>query len=310
MSDSKLTGIERQLVVQYLIDGNVPVTITPIEEKSELSSEEVRPLTSQVFPLAIKAENLTIKKNGTIILENPGKSVKNLLNKNVKVEFYFNRVGLYFNSRVIEKKDVYSLSIPAEILRIQDIVEEKHYDFSALFYYECKTGKDLNLTCIPWEKTQLFCRPAWKSIPLENQKKAKSLLEEYVNQAKLEKNAGNGIQLIPVCNYLTFEEPVKIESLQDRIKPLNILYVDHERIVIGLDSINHVFVLNDEYGLKLSFSLKSGPIVTRDIFVTCLVNKIYRIEKENKICVDFRYTSLQEEDLRFIYEKATKSLFI
>lgn len=310
MSDSKLTGIERQLVVQYLIDGNVPVTITPIEEKSELSSEEVRPLTSQVFPLAIKAENLTIKKNGTIILENPGKSVKNLLNKNVKVEFYFNRVGLYFNSRVIEKKDVYSLSIPAEILRIQDIVEEKHYDFSALFYYECKTGKDLNLTCIPWEKTQLFCRPAWKSIPLENQKKAKSLLEEYVNQAKLEKNAGNGIQLIPVCNYLTFEEPVKIESLQDRIKPLNILYVDHERIVIGLDSINHVFVLKDEYGLKLSFSLKSGPIVTRDIFVTCLVNKIYRIEKENKICVDFRYTSLQEEDLRFIYEKATKSLFI
>ena len=310
MSDSKLTGIERQLVVQYLIDGNVPVTITPIEEKSELSSEEVRPLTSQVFPLAIKAENLTIKKNGTIILENPGKSVKNLLNKNVKVEFYFNRVGLYFNSRVIEKKDVYSLSIPAEILRIQDIVEEKHYDFSALFYYEFKTGKDLNLTCIPWEKTQLFCRPAWKSIPLENQKKAKNLLEEYVNQAKLEKNAGNGIQLIPVCNYLTFEEPVIIESLQDRIKPLNILYVDHERIVIGLDSINHVFVLNDEYGLKLSFSLKSGPIVTRDIFVTCLVNKIYRIEKENKICVDFRYTSLQEEDLRFIYEKATKSLFI
>ena len=310
MSDSKLTGIERQLVVQYLIDGNVPVTITPLEEKNEDRTEEVRPLTSRVFPLAIKAENLTIKKNGTIILENPGTSVKNLLNKNVKVEFYFNRVGLYFNSRVIAKKNVYSLSIPAEILRIQDVVEEKHYDFSALFYYECKTGKDLNLKCIPWEGTSLFCRPAWKSIPLENQKKAKSLLEEYVNQAKLEKNAGNGIQLIPVCNYLTFEQAVKFESLQDRIKPLNILYVDHERIVIGLDSINHTFVLNDEYGLKLSFSLKSGPIVARDIFVTCIVNKIYRIEKENRICVDFCYTTLQEEDLRFIYEKATKSLFI
>ena len=138
----------------------------------------------------------------------------------------------------------------------------------------------------------------------------KILLEEYVNQAKLEKNAGNGIQLIPVCNYLTFEQAVKFESLQDRIKPLNILYVDHERIVIGLDSINHTFVLNDEYGLKLSFSLKSGPIVARDIFVTCIVNKIYRIEKENRICVDFCYTTLQEEDLRFIYEKATKSLFI
>ena len=28
----KLTGIERELVLQYLIDGNVPVTLTPVEE--------------------------------------------------------------------------------------------------------------------------------------------------------------------------------------------------------------------------------------------------------------------------------------
>ena len=310
MSDSKLTGIERELVVQYLIDGNVPVTITPLDEKNDFSDEEVKPLSSQIFPVAIKAENLTIKKNGTIILENPGQSVKNFLNKTVKVEFYFNRVGLYFNSKVTAKKDVFSVAIPDEILRIQDVIEEKKYDFSALFYYECKTGKDLNLRCIPWEHTPLFCRPAWKSSPLENQKKAKALLEDYVNQAKLEKNIGNGIQLIPVCNYLTFENPLKFESLQDRIKPLNILYIDHERIVIGLDSINHVFVLNDEYGLKLSFSLKSGPIIARDIFVTCIVNKIYRSDNDNRICVDFRYTTIQEEDMRFIYEKATKTLFI
>ena len=151
-----------------------------------------------------------------------------------------------------------------------------------------------------------------KSIPLENQKKAKELLENYVSQAKLEKNAGNGIQLIPVCNYLTFENPVKIESLQDRIKPLNILYVDHQRLVLGLDSINYTFIQNDEYGIKLSFSLKSGPIMTRDIFVTAVVNKIYRSEMQgdNRICVDCRYTTIQEEDIRFIYEKATKTLFI
>ena len=33
MEHDKLTGIERELVLQYLIDGNVPVTLTPVEEE-------------------------------------------------------------------------------------------------------------------------------------------------------------------------------------------------------------------------------------------------------------------------------------
>ena len=35
MSEKKLTGIERELVLKYLIDGNVPVTITPVLEKKD-----------------------------------------------------------------------------------------------------------------------------------------------------------------------------------------------------------------------------------------------------------------------------------
>lgn len=38
MEHDKLTGIERELVLQYLIDGNVPVTLTPVEEP--ISSED------------------------------------------------------------------------------------------------------------------------------------------------------------------------------------------------------------------------------------------------------------------------------
>ena len=309
MTDSKLTGIERELVVQYLIDGNVPVTITPLSEEPS-ASEQIRPVDSRIFPVAIKGENITVKKNGTVILENPGQSVKSFLGKSVKVEFYFNRVGLYFTSKVSEKRNVYSVSIPDAIFRIQDIEEVRHYDFCALFYYECKLAREMNLMCLPWQNVELFTRPAWKSIPLENQKKAKELLESYVEMAKAEKNIGNGIQLISVCNYLTSSSFMKVESMQDRIKPMDILYVDHERIVMGLDSLTHTFVLNDEYGLKLSFSLKNGPIQAREIFVTASVNKIYRHENDTRLCIDFKYTTIQEEDLRFIFEKATKTLFI
>ena len=39
MEQKSLTGIERTLVVQYLTDGNVPVTLTPIEEN--LNGDEI-----------------------------------------------------------------------------------------------------------------------------------------------------------------------------------------------------------------------------------------------------------------------------
>ena len=92
-------------------------------------------------------------------------------------------------------------------------------------------------------------------------------------------------------------------------KPFSILFVDHERLVVGMETQSCTFFANEEYGIKLSFSIKRGPILTRDIFVTSIVNKIYRSGDGLYSCVDFRYTTLQEEDLRFLYEKATSTLF-
>ncbi len=304
---SKLSGIERELVLQYLIDGNVPVTLTPIDETE--SEEVIKSLTSQIFPVAIKGEHIKVQKDGEILLENPAQAVINFANKNVKVEFYFNRVGLYFISPVRETKNGLSLSIPDEINRILDVVEEKNYDFSADIYFECKTRKDIDVRCVPCEEIELFKRPVWKIIPLEKQKLAKELLEKFVEQAKREKNAGNGIQLIPVCKYLTQDYKPSLQAMQDRKNDLNILFIDHERLVLGMESKDCTFFLNEEYGIKLIFSIKAGPILTRDIFVTCIVNKIYRSSDGNLSCVDFRYTTMQEEDMRFLYEKATSTLF-
>ena len=311
MEQKSLTGIERTLVVQYLTDGNVPVTLTPIEENLN-GDEIIHSLTSQIFPLAIKGENVQISKKGEIILENPPETVRRFINKAVRVEFYFNRVGLYFISKVEENDDNenLSISIPPVIDRIIDNLEEKKYDFSALIYFECKTRKELNIKCVPDSQIELFVRPAWKIIPLENQKAAKALLEDFIDEAKVEKNAGNGIQLVPVCKYLTEKKQEGLEAIQDRPEELSILFVDHERLVLGMTSKACTFFKNEEYGIKLIFSIKKGPILTRDIFVTGLVNKIYRSKDGSLSCVDFKYTTMQEEDLRFLYEKATSTLFI
>ena len=309
IEQSRLTGIERELVLQYLIDGNVPVTLTPIEDEEKENDEIIRSLTSEIFPVAIKGEHIKVKKDGNILLENPPQSVKNFAKKNVRVEFYFNRVGLFFISKVKETKKGLTLSIPDHIDRIIDVVEEANYDFSAIIYFECKSKKDLNIRCVPKDDIELFTRPVWKIIPLENQKKAKELLETYVEQAKKEKNIGNGIQLIPICKYLTERPSISLEAMQDRIKPLSILFIDHERLVLGMESKLCTFFQTEEYGIKLSFSIKKGPILSRDVFVTCIVNKIYRSADGLNSCVDFRFTTIQEEDMRFLYEKATSTLF-
>lgn len=310
MEKNKLSGIERELVLQYLIDGNVPVTLTPIDESVDKDEEAIKSLTSQIFPVAIKGENIQVNKEGVIYLENPPQSVVNFANKNVKVEFYFNRVGLFFVSKVKETKEGLTLELPDEIDRILDVVEDKKYDFSAFIYFECKTKKDLQINCVPDAEIELFTRPAWKIIPLENQLNAKKLLEKFVAEAKVEKNAGNGLLLIPVCKYLTCQKVAVVESMENRIHPLSVLFVDHERIVLGMDSKSCTFFTGDEFGIKLSFAINGGPILSRDIFVTCIVNKIYRSENGDKACVDLKYTTIQEEDLRFLYEKATSSLFI
>lgn len=304
MKNEKLTGIERELVLQYLIDGNVPVTVTPVE--SENDADTIHSVPSQIFPVVIKGENVKVSKSGEISLKNLPQSAVSFKSKNVKVEFYFNRVGVFFESKISETKDGYTIELPKEISRIQDVEEEHLYDFSSVIYFDFNNKKDLNIKCVPSKIVELFERPVWKLIPLENQKKAKDLLEKFVEEAKVQKNAGNGLLLIPVCNYLTFEN-TQFESIENRQKPVEILYVDHERIVVGFDQ-NDDFVQNEEFGIKLIFSLKKGPILTRDIFVTAFVNKIYK--NENKFCIDFKYTTLQEEDMRFLYEKTTKSLFI
>ena len=307
MENENLTGIERELVLQYLIDGNIPVTLTPIDENAQ--TDKIHSVTSQVFPVALKPEHIKVQTNGKILLENPPQSIIGFAGKTVKVEFYFNRVGLFFISKVEQEKNDLVIFVPESLSRIKDIPDTTEYDFSAIIYYECNSKKDINTKCIPWPNQELFTRPVWKSIPLENQKKAKEYLEKFVEIAKKEHNAGNGIQLIPICNYLTFKDEEKMEAMQNRKKPLSILYVDHERIVFGTENEGEKYNEGNEYGLKMSFSIKNSPVLSRDVFVTFIINKIYRVD-DKKQCIDCVYTTIQEEDLRYLYEKTTKLLFI
>ncbi len=308
MEQRLLTGIERELVLKYLVDGNVPVTVTPVDETA-VDADEIRPLSSEVFSVSIEAANVSVLKEGIILLQNVPSSVSDLTGKVVKVEFYFNRVGLYFTSVMKAVSSGPAIVIPKEIFKIEDAVVEKKYDFSATLYYS--NHGEVQFSCVPCDGIELFTRPVWSSIDLPEQQAAKEYLEKFVPLARKNGRAGNGVQLINICNYFVKEKLVLMEAVQGRVKPFDILFVNHERIVLGFEK-NDALSLSEgsEYPLNMFFAMKEAPAVVRSVFVTGKIDTIYESSDGTRFAADCHYTSLKEEDCRFLYEKATSTLFI
>lgn len=310
MEKKPLTGIERELVLRYLLDGNVPVTITPFSDK-ENDSDKIKNFDSAVVPVAFKAEDISVLKEGIILLKDAPESISKCVDNPVKVEFYFNRVGLYFVTMLKSVSSGLALVIPAEINRIPDVLVNKKYDFTAQLIVSVSNEGSTRFLCVPADGFELFTRPIWSSIELEYQRQAKKLLEEYVKEAKIKQKPGNGLRLINICRYMVTPKIEKIEAVQGRVKPFDILFVNHERIVLGFEK-NAAFELseNAEYPVEIHFALKDTPSVVRKIFVTCKVDNLFKNDDGTRLAADCVYTMLQEEDCRFLYEKATSSLFI
>lgn len=310
MEKKPLTGIERELVLRYLLDGNVPVTITPFSDK-ENDSDKIKNFDSAVVPVAFKAEDISVLKEGIILLKDSPESISKCVDNPVKVEFYFNRVGLYFVTMLKSVSSGLALVIPAEINRIPDVLVNKKYDFTAQLIVSVSNEGSTRFLCVPADGFELFTRPIWSSIELEYQRQAKKLLEEYVKEAKIKQKPGNGLRLINICRYMVTPKIEKIEAVQGRVKPFDILFVNHERIVLGFEK-NAAFELseNAEYPVEIHFALKDTPSVVRKIFVTCKVDNLFKNDDGTRLAADCVYTMLQEEDCRFLYEKATSSLFI
>jgi len=307
MYSKVLTGIERELVLKYLVDGNVPVTITP-EEESE-NKDEIHVPASRVYSVRIDPENISVLKEGIILLQDVPESVADFKGKEVRVEFYFNRLGLYFITTVKSVSTGPAIVIPKSIYRIEDVEAEQKYDFSALLYFSV-IKNDSGFYCVPFKEKELFCRPMWSFIPLEQQKKAKAYLEELVPQARRNGNGGNGLHLISVCRYFVAADEPKVDAVQGRVKPFSILFINHERIVLGFEkNVALPIKEGNEYAMSMSFVMKDAPAISREVFVTCRVSCIYESKESDALAADCIFTSLKEEDCRFLYEKATSSLF-
>lgn len=317
--EKELTRIERELVLQYLRDDNVPVTVT-LEEKpgaaeTEVSgnvapvpSKEARLPASVLFPVAIPAEQMTVLDQGIILLKNTGatsRTVQVFLGKTVRVQFYFNHLGLYFVTVMKECSKGLALVVPASIYRMHETPSAPDYLFVGTISFLSHDGVPVKLSCVPRADYPLFVRPSWGDIATENQQAAKALLERFVAQERSENGEGfgNGLHLFSVCRYLV-EPPVhEPYALDGAVQPLEMIYVDEQKIVLASAKSDLELEFSVDYQFDLVCTLQAHSLLKRTVRIVCTVERSYTDGERPATCVLCRYLAVQKEDERFLYER-------
>ncbi len=326
--DKELTRIERELVLQYLRDDNVPLTVTleekPLqneknltENKVDIDADEKIPL-SAVFPVAIPSRQIEVLDQGIILLKNQERTVEPFLGKTVRVQFYLNRLGLYFISKMQRYSKGLAIVVPSQIFRVPDLVEKRDFDFYAELSFKSDDGSSVSYDCIPAKNYALFFKPKWSDIEEKNQQNAKSLLEKFIDDLKSGKSnpAGNGVQLLSIVRFLTEERKFVAESVEGRAKPFEIIYVDDKRILLASNDISSSdsagnFHQDAQFELRMTFSVNKNKLFKRKISVESTVENIYDLTSDsNSKCFSLKYENLKEEDLRFIYERINGKSFL
>ena len=148
-----LSGIERDLVVSYLCDCNVPFTLI-----SNHSAD-------RIFSFSTGQGGVRILPEGIILFTDSSVLPQDLIGQQVNLRFYFKKLGLSFSSLVsCTKSGAIALVVPREILRITDTEENAGTGFSCnVFLGEAFSGQ--RLSCSLREGYPLFMPWVWRLLP-------------------------------------------------------------------------------------------------------------------------------------------------
>ena len=321
----ELTKIERELVLKYLVDDNVPLTVTLedkpqktdselVDKKTAIPTKEDRVPTTAVFPVAIPSEQTDVLKEGVILLKNPARSVLPFLGKRVRVQFYFNRLGLYFVTQMKEWSGGLAIVIPTSIRRIPENITKREYSFFATLSYEAGEGQ-VSLDCLPLAGWDLFSPPKWADISEDCQVEAKTLLEKFILQVKTDSGprVSNGLHLLSVARFLSsdaFVLPSSPDPIEGRAKPFAMIFADESRIVLVAGEGCQSLTAGSLYKLSLVFSLLESKLLKRTVHTECSLERVFENDRMPGVkCVSLHFEKLKEEDWRFLREKFTGEPF-
>lgn len=291
MSNRALTGLERELSLRYLMDGNVPITLAKLDCKV--------PSEVAIFPQVFPSNSLEVSLN-KIILKDSTDFLKNTTK--VKVQFYFNKLGLYFCTRLTHEGGKLCLSVPEKIF-VSSNKRVAKTAARAILRFTGESNKDFCLNAKVPSEFDIFSMPEWGNIELENQKEAKEYLTAFVQKQK-ERGVKPGVYLLSVCRYFFYEET--LESLPT----LDIIFCDSKRILLAKKNSPLELKEGETYMLQFYIDTNKQNLHERAIFVNCVVKDIYISKDKISQCAICNFVNLKKEDERFLYEKSTGKLFV
>ena len=148
-----LSGIERDLVVSYLCDCEVPFALVPAQPAD------------RIFSFVTGQGGVKILPEGIILFTDSSVLPQELVGQQVSLRFYFKKLGLSFASLVsCTKSGAKALVVPREILRLPDSEDNVGNGFSCnVFLGESFSGQ--RLSCFLREEYPLFIPCVWRHLP-------------------------------------------------------------------------------------------------------------------------------------------------
>ena len=109
----------------------------------------------------------------------------------------------------------------------------------------------------------------------------------------------DSVSMLPVCRYLSAPHAIIPDSIQGRVQPFDILFINETYIIFGSTNGKNLLQKGSEYPVSIFVKL---PVGKREIFSIVLVSRIFS-NKDGISCFVCKYTTLEEEDRRFLFER-------
>ena len=269
MPKKELTGIERQLVLSYLIEGNAPVTVSLLRDTQNPDFDDNAD--EPPFPIVLHGNQMRLLEEGIILIKNPPLLVSTFAGRSVRVQFYFNKLALFFVTKVQWASNGLALVIPLVINRVEDSAEAKKSGFSVTLFYEngMRNSQKINVECDFDDSYPLFV------VSDFNER-----IDRFLSEERVSKN----------------------EAISCRAHSPKVIYLDSKVIVFAARKNDMSLTPGSEYAVLLRFPIP-GPVKERKVYLSCVADDMFEDFERKRLCAIARISLIREEDERFLADK-------
>lgn len=306
MSGPQFSRIERDMIKSFLALKSRPLEIA--DEKTDTDFE--------VFSDDNDKQKEFFTKNLLKLKDCPefSKDFMNFFNSGEKlhVSFYFNGLGVYFNSKIAIFNNSFCLCFPDSFFKITEDLKKGDSKFSVTLFYGFESRDKFpsrNFLPVRCPVNQALIEK--KSLDLKTDDsnsldfRVRNWISSFIagteKNAKLKMKIGNGLFLISAGAYFFSGEKRKVEQFKGRKKAPQVIYLDERRIVFASEKENMILSEGKDYKVRLSFPLPR-PINFRNVDLVCVADLFIENPEKTKICVSASISEIKEEDRRFLSE--------